>query len=157
MKIFSSKLIKTVERGSLTIWNILFPNTLKRMYLYNFEVVIQAPDLKIGNELLGANHLRLLVVNKLSATNFVLQTNELHPCAPFLGCDIFVIARSFDKGSVNFCEKWKNDNIPFSTEEFTWIKINWSREEVKDILIKYWNETDGKNGLAVQNWIEKNI
>lgn len=121
MKIISSKLIKTEERGTLTFWEIVFPWTQKKMFSYSFEIEVPADNLQLSDIVLGANHLKLLVINKLSETKFVLMATELHPCPPFIGVDIIVIIREFNKGSVKnelFCDKWKNKNIPFATEEF---------------------------------------
>jgi len=36
-------------------------------------------------------------------------------------------------------------------------KRSYSEEDVKALLLKYWNEADGKNGIAMANWIKQNL
>ncbi len=37
------------------------------------------------------------------------------------------------------------------------VKESWNREEIEALLVKYWRESDGKNGIAMTNWIKENL
>ncbi len=86
----------------------LFGIEIKSMYYFEIEIETEG-DLQIFDEVLAANGLRMIVIKKNSNT-FTLKTKELLPAPPFIGVDIIVIGREFDKGRTIIPFPTKNPN-----------------------------------------------
>lgn len=102
MKLKSQRIIDTHERGSLNCWQILSRSLFgvpKKRYLFDFEIEVEG-DLRVDDEVIAYNHLTLNVVAKTSKSNFVLRTKELRKDPPFIGEDIIVVSRLFNKSDI---------------------------------------------------------
>ena len=88
-----------MEVGRLNFFEIFFGLKRRRKYLFDFEITLNTESLSVGDLVIGALNVKLLVTSKLSKTRFVLRTKEQLYNAPFIGVDIIVVSSDFNKGS----------------------------------------------------------